>query len=188
MNSSLSEFIDELHLGRKSGLLSVTVKGANTLLKMYFRQGEVYHLTFGNCRGPNCLESVAGADLAQYFFMPDVALNVQDPDIPPVSAIVDLFRGKGSIFGSVSGAVSHEPAAGGGAGGDALLEKLKMALVRQIGPAGSKVMSRIVGQKWRASASPGKEDYLRLVDLLKNEIENAADQTEFVKEAKTIIA
>ena len=185
MKSTLSEFITELNLGKKSGLLSVTIKGANTLLKIYFRQGDIYHLTYGNCRGASCLEQAAGADLAEYFFMPDVALNVQDSDLPAVSSVIDLFKNQRAV-----GGVAHAPGGSAPAGrvGDAALEKLKMALVRQIGPAGAKVMSRIVDTRWHPSASPGKDDYFRLVDLLKNEIENAADQNEFVKEAKTILS
>jgi hypothetical protein len=189
MKAPLSEFIEDINRSKKSGLLSVTVKGANTLLKIFFRQGEAYHLTFGNCRGPSCLEQVAGVELAEYFFMPDVALNFQDSDLPPVSAIIDLFRRQGSVTAAAHGSSTSEHPSSSAKTGDSttVQEQLKMALVRQIGPAGAKVMSRIVGQKWHASASPAKEDYLRLIDLLKNEIESATDQNEFVKEAKSII-
>jgi hypothetical protein len=190
MKISLSEFIEDINSRKKSGLLSITVKGANTLLKMFFRQGEIYHLTYGDCRGSGCLEHAIGVELAEYFFMPDVSLNIQDPDLPPLSAIIELFRSQGTVMETAHGQGAMERPSTGGKIIDAssVQERLKMALVRQIGPAGAKVMSRIVGQKWHAPASPGREDYLRLVDLLKNEIENALDQNEFLKEAKAIIS
>ena len=190
MKISLSAFIEDINLSKKSGLLSITVKGANTLLKIFFRQGEIYHLTFGNCRGSGCLEHATDIELAEYFFMPDVSLNVQDPDLPPISVIIELFRNQGTVMETAqSQGASERPSTYGKIiDASSVQERLKMALVRQIGPAGAKVMSRIVGQKWRASASPGKDDYLRLVDLLKNEIESAGDQNEFLKEAKTIIS
>jgi hypothetical protein len=184
MKSTLSEFITELNLGKKSGLLSVTVKGANTLLKIFFRNGDIYHLTFGNCRGASCLEQAAGAEMSEYFFMPDVGLNVQDSDLPGVSSIVDLFRNQRAVGGAAQAATGSASA---GRPSDAAMEKIKMAFVRQIGPAGVKVMSRIVGAKWNPPPSPSKDDYHRLIDLLKSEIENAADQGAFVKEAKSIL-
>jgi hypothetical protein len=190
MKTSLSEFIGEINRTRKSGLLSVTVKGANSLLKLFFRQGEIYHLTFGNCKGPGCLEQVVGVELAEYFFMPDVSLTVQDVDLPPLSAIIELLRNHGPIqeIANPPGAATAKKAGGASVDAASVQERLKMALVRQIGPAGAKVMTKIVEQKWHASPTPSREDLTRLVELLKKEIENANDQNEFMKEAYTIIS
>ena len=54
-------------------------------------------------------------------------------------------------------------------------------------PAGAKVMARLIEQKWHASSPPTREEFLRLVDLLKDEIENPDDRNEFLKEAARII-
>jgi len=191
MKFSLSEFITELNLGKKSGLLSVSVKSANTLLKIYFRDGDIYHVTFGNHRGSKSIEQVTKFELAEYIFIPDISMNISDTDLPPVTAIAELFR-NGTAAGGVSSAsgTAERPAAAGGSAFSSaatVQERLKTALVRQIGPAGTKVMAKIVSTQWHAPATPGREDYLRLVDLMKAEIENADDQNEFVKEAKTFL-
>jgi hypothetical protein len=189
MTMSLSEFITEINRSRKNGLLSITVKGANTLLKLFFREGELYHLTFGNCKGAGCIARVIGNEFAEYFFMPEVSLNVEAGDVPPLAEIIQLFRGKagtqtappGSAVGGAQPVVKR---------GDlsSAQEQIKLALIRQIGPAGAKVMTKTAEQKWQAASPPSKNDFMLLIDLLKDEIDNADDRNEFVKEARAILS
>lgn len=190
MKKTLSEFIAEINQSRKSGLLSITVKGANTLLKLFFREGEIYHLTCGNVRGSGCLAQVTGNEFAEYFFMPDVALSVTDGDLPPLTDIIHLFRNH-------NGAVEAPPDPLLGRGqpprikrGDlsTAQEQIKLALIRQIGPAGAKVVKRIVEEKWKPSSPPARPDFLRLADLLKDEIESDEDRNEFLKETGEILS
>jgi len=189
MKKTLSEFITEINQSRKSGLLSVTVKGANTLLKLFFREGEIYHLTCGNAKGAGCLAQVAGNEFADYFFMGNVSLNVNDGDVPPLTDIIQLFGNH-----SAAGEVLSDPALGRGQQsikkGDLSMaqEQLKLALIRQIGPAGAKVVKKIVDEIWKPSSPPGKQDFLRLADLLKDEIESDEDRTQFLKETREILS
>jgi hypothetical protein len=190
MTTSLSEFIAEINRSRKNGLLSVTVKGANTLLKLFFREGELYHLTFGNCKGAGCLARVLGNEFADYFFMPEVSLNVQDGDLPPLTDLIQLFRGKSGTYAAPPDAAVTAGPPAAVKRGDLLTaqEQIKLALIRQIGPAGAKVMTRTVEQKWQSASPPSKNDFLLLIDLLKDEIENANDRNEFLKEARAILS
>ncbi len=190
MKTSLSEFIAEVNRSRKSGLLSITVKGANTLLKLFFREGEVYHATCGNVKGWGCMAQVSGHEFADFVFMPDVSLNIQEGDILPLTEIIQFFRTAGAVVETQPFpgprdipqlAVRTSSPAG-------MEEVLKLALTRQIGPAGAKVLRRIMEQQWQPASPPGREDFLNLVDLLKNEIENADDRNEFLKEARAILS
>lgn len=189
MKTALSEFIEEINRNRKSGLLSITVKGANTLLKLFFREGEVYHATCGNVRGSACLAQASGNDFAEYFFMPDIALNVLDENLPPLADIIRYFSDASS-----AAEVQLRPGTGGASRGQSVSgpptaqENLKLALIRQIGPVGAKVISRIVEQTWKASSPPTREELLQLIDLLKVEIENPDDRSVFVKEATAILS
>lgn len=63
------------------------------------------------------------------------------------------------------------------------LDLIKLALIRQIGPAGGKVMSRIVDGKWHASAPYSKEDIDALLNLLQNEIDDQEAKNAFMTEA-----
>ena len=189
MKTSLPEFIEEINQSRKSGLLSIPVTGANTLLKLFFREGEVYYLTCGNVKGVECLGQITGHECTQYFFMPNVSLNVHDESIPPLSDLIQLFKNAGTVVEAPShpgtGVSQPTPTKPGSA--TTTQENLKLALTRQIGPAGSKVMTRIVEQQWRPSSPPSKEDYLRLIELLKNEIENPDDRNTFYQEARAVL-
>jgi len=190
MKKSLSEFISEINQSRKSGLLSITVKGANTLLKLYFRDGEIYHLTCGNMKGKGCLAQMTETEFADYFFMPNVTLNVVDENLPPLADIIHLFR---NHRGTVETAPDPVAARGQPAGvkkGNLLSaqEQLTLALIRQIGPAGTKVSKRIVDEKWKSLSPPSRTDLLRLVNLFKDEIDSEEDRNEFLKETREIIS
>lgn len=191
MKTGLSEFITEINRSGKSGLLSIAVKGANTQLKLFFREGQLFHVTCGSVKGKECLAQAVGQEFSQYFFMPEVSLNVQDGNLPPLADIIRFFRAsdkavEASSFPETGG--SRPPGAQTAGVSAAAQENIKLALVRQIGPAGAKIMSRTIEQKWRASSPPAQEELLRLVDLLKDEIENPDDRNEFLKEAAKIIS
>lgn len=192
MKTGLSEFIAEIYEGRKSGLLSIAVKGANTQLKLFFREGQLYHVTCGSVKGKECLAQAVGQEFSQYFFMPEVSLNVQDGNLPSLADIIQFFKAadKAVEVPAHSGTGGSRPSGAQSGGGPpaAALEHLTLALVRQIGPAGAKVFSRTIEQKWRASSPATREDLIRLVNILKDEIENPDDRNEFLKEASTIIS
>lgn len=191
MKTGLSEFIAEINRSRKSGLLSIAVKSANTQLKLFFREGELYHVTCGNDKGVKCLAQVTGSEFTQFFFMPEVLLNVQDGNLPPLADVIQFFKAADTAMETpappVTGNIQHSHVQTGGISA-AAQENIKLALIRQIGPAGAKVMSRIIEQKWHASSPPTRDELLRLVDFLKDEIENPADRNEFLKETANIIA
>lgn len=189
MKTSLPDFIGEINRSKKSGLLSVNIKKANTLLKLYFRDGELYHIACGDSKGAACLTSVLGGDFSSYFFMPDVALQSSDSTLPPLEDIVRFFNNPTAAVevaphpGVSAGQPPRPPAAA-----TAALEALRLALIRQIGPAGAKVLSRIVEQKLNAASPPTRDDLRRLIDLLKQEIDNPADRDVFLKEANAIFS
>lgn len=191
MKTQLSEFIAEINRARKTGLLSITVKGANTQLKMFFREGDVYHVTCGHAKGAECLAQATVSEFAECFFMPEVSLNVHDGNLPPLADIIRFFKTAGTAVEvkQPDGKTAHptSPGAAGISDFGGIREELKTALIRQIGPAGAKVMARLIEQKWHASSPPTREEFLRLVDLLKDEIENPDDRNEFLKEAARII-
>jgi hypothetical protein len=191
MKTGLSEFIAEIYEGRKSGLLSIAVKGANTQLKLFFREGQLYHVTCGSVKGKECLAQAVGQEFSQYFFMPEVSLNVQDGNLPSLADIIQFFKAadKAVEVPAHSGTGGSRPPGAQTAGVSAAAqENIKLALVRQIGPAGAKVFSRTIEQKWRASSPATREDLIRLADILKDEIENPDDRNEFLKEAAKSIS
>jgi len=192
MKTSLPDYIIEINRNKKSGLLSIPVKGENKIkmLKLFFREGEVYHVACGDVKGWGCMAQMTASDFTDYFFMPDISLNVQDSNLPSLPVIIHYFKSAVAAVETAPGSqtVDSRPPGGTTVPSSAVHEKLKLALTRQIGPAGSKVLTRIVEQQWRPSSPPRKEDFLQLIEFLKNEIENSNDRNTFLKEAREILS
>ncbi len=190
MKTLLPDFIAEINRNKKSGLLSLTVKGANKLLKLYFREGEVYYVACGDAKGWGCMALVNGSEFAEYFFLPDVSLSVQDSDLPSVPDIIHYFKSGVTAVETAPGSqiADSRPPGGKSFPSSVVQDKLTLALTRQIGPAGAKVLKRVVEQQWHPSSPPRKEDFFQLIEFLKNEIENPDDRNTFLKEAREIFS
>ena len=190
MKNSVSDFIAELNRDRKSGLLSVTVKGANKLLKLFFRDGEIYYVACGDTKGWSCVAQATGHELTDYFFMPGVSFNSQDTSLPAAQDIIQYFKSASTSNGPIAVAkpAGKAPSNGHLLSSTIVMENLTMALTRQIGPAGGKVVKRIIEHQWHPSSPPSKDDYVQLIDFLKNEVENPDDRNLFIKEAREILA
>jgi hypothetical protein len=186
----LSDFIAELNRNRKSGLLSVTVKGANKLLKLFFREGELYYVACGDAKGWSCVAQAGDCESSEYFFMPDASFNVQDSNLPALQEIIHYFKSTATSGDSAAGAkvAGNSPANGKTGSSPGVLENITLALTRQIGPAGGKVVKRIVEQQWHPSSPPSKADYAQLIEFLKNEVENADDRNLFIQEARELLS
>jgi hypothetical protein len=183
VKTSLSDLITDINRTRKTGLLSINIRGSSNLFKMFFKEGETYHIAFGNYKGSECLSNLDTLDFSEYSFISDIKLDLKS-DIPPTAQIVQLFKVIGKVVeekgggGTVSPGVSLDVRIG---------EALKTALTRQIGPAGGKVFTRVVEGKWRPSSTPTRDNLIELIELLKNEIDDADGKNEFVKEARKIV-
>jgi hypothetical protein len=66
-------------------------------------------------------------------------------------------------------------------------EGLKVALIKQIGPIGGKIVEKIIQEKWTPSSPPVKEDFIKLIDLLKDEIDDPLSRKEFLTDANKLI-
>lgn len=183
MKTSLSDLIADINRTRKTGLLSINIRGSTNLFKMFFKEGEIYHIAYGNYKGHECLSNLDTLDFSEYSFISDIKLDLKS-DIPPTAQIIQLFKVIGKIVEEKGGG----GASSSGAGLDARIsEALKTALTRQIGPAGGKVFTKVVEGKWRSSSMPTRDNLLELIELLKGEIDDADSKNDFVKEARKIV-
>jgi hypothetical protein len=190
MKNSLSDFIAELNRNKNSGLLSIPVKGANKLLKLFFREGELYYVACGDSKGWSCVAQAGQCDVANYFYMPDASFNLQDNNLPALQDIIQYFKSASTAVDPGAGvkAAGSAQASGTTVASPAVLDAITLALTRQIGPAGGKVVKRIVEQQWHPASPPSKADYAQLIDVLKNEVENPDDRGLFIKEARELLS
>jgi hypothetical protein len=193
MEMTLFEVVADINRNKKTGILSIAIKGDDkNLLKMFFKDGDVYHLTCGSQKDADCVSKCDTMDFSSCSFLPNAKAEAsQNASLPPTSVIIQMLEKKNARV-VITGSFGEKAAPAGGVGTAAsgdfvrIREELKVALIRQIGPAGGKVLSKVIDEKWRV-ATPTKADLQKLVGLLKEEIEDAANQAQFAKDAEKII-
>jgi hypothetical protein len=183
MNILLAKIVADINEGRKTGVLTVLVKGGKHLLKLFFKDGEIYHLTCGNLRDNECVENIKSLELGDCMFLPDVKLDAKAAAVPPTAELIQKLRASAVMVESRLGTTGGRSASLEDSDDVRLLEEIKVALIRQIGPVGTKVMSRIVAEKWHASMPFSREDVETLINLLQNEIDDQDGRKAFIKEA-----
>lgn len=190
---TVSEIVSDIHQNRKTGLLSITIRGDNNQFKIFFKDGEVYHITCGGQKNTDCIKNFIDLDFSACFFVPGVKLDVVNANLPATSDIIQIFKAKGTAVEiKEPDGRAHQTSAAAPVVADfqkiqRIREELKVAFIRQIGPAGGKILSKIIDEKWQVS-SPSKADLMNLINLLKGEIEDGENRKVFVSEAEKIIS
>ncbi len=193
LEMTLSEVVADISQNKKTGILSIAIRGdAKNLFKVFFKEGTIYHLTCGNQKDSECLNYYDTFDFSSCSFLANAKSDVPHAvGLPATPEIVKLFQSK-----NIPIEIIHPDGKSASTGGvdaiapadyERIKEELKVALIKQIGPAGGKILTKIISEKWRV-LSPAKEDLQRLVALLKNEIEDDANKDQFTQDAERILS
>jgi hypothetical protein len=92
------QFADVVHgiyEAKKTGALYVTtVETSEDLVRIYFKNGEIYHIQYGSARGQDCLDIIQYYTLhsATYFEGVRAPERTPSPDLPPTRIIIALLR------------------------------------------------------------------------------------------------
>ena len=89
------DIIQELYDGKKTGALYVSiVEKSEDLVRIYFRNGEIYYIRYGSAVGKDCLDILEYYNLwgATYFDGIDAPKGAL-PDIPGTRQIISIIRG-----------------------------------------------------------------------------------------------
>jgi hypothetical protein len=192
MKMTLSEVVADINRGKKTGILSIAIQGDDkNLFKIFFKDGDVYHLTCGAQKDSDCLGQCDTLDFLSCSFLPNAKSDAaRSANLPVTSEIIRLLGAKKTLIEVLTPKGKTAPPGGqdAAASGDfaRIREELKLALIRQIGPAGGKAFMKIVDEKWRVP-SPTKADLQKLVGLLKEEIEDGENRTQFTRDAEKIL-
>lgn len=183
--ATLDSVVSDLSQKKKTGMLSVMVKVTNQLFKIYFADGVIYHLFYGDRRNSDCFIDFEKIEFSDCFFFSGAKANSSERINIPTSEIIRRIKAaKKSVVckdmgeGAVPEAFQDFPA---------LREKLKAALIRQIGPVGDVVFPKAV-EKWTAAGPPSRQGLGELVKLLVGEIDDPKNKAEFLAEANTIVS
>ncbi len=184
MITTLVNVVSDINQKKKTGMLSIMVKVSKQLFKIYFEDGEIYQILYGNLKNSDCLSDLERLEFADCFFFSGAKSNTVEKLNIPTSEIIGHLRATGKTVECkdlpANAAESLQASPG-------VQDKLKVALLRQIGPVAEIVFPKVIG-KWAAASPPTKQNLLELIELLKKEIDDPANSAEFVKEANKIIS
>lgn len=171
-----SDITAEIMQKKQTGLLSVVATNGKNHVKIFFSEGQIYYLLYGDLKNADCVAACETLEFSDCFFTNGVKVSANEKCTMETSRIIDELR---RCFDKGTARLS-------GASAD-MQGKLKVALVRQVGPIGEIVFQSILDQ-WQSSSSPTKQQVLQLVDLVAVRIEDEKSRKEFLNEAKSIIS
>jgi hypothetical protein len=90
-----ADVIQEIYKSKKSGALYVSMTEASEdLFKMYFSNGDIYHVQFGSAMGNDCLDIIEYYELNSATYFDGVSAPERLPSIhlPPTKIIIALIR------------------------------------------------------------------------------------------------
>jgi hypothetical protein len=183
--TTLASVVSDISQKKKTGMLSMMVKAVNQLLKIYFIDGEIHHMLYADQKDSACLDCLDTLEISDCFFLADVKSNLHGRISMPTSEIIER------LTASNKSVVCKDMGEGAVPAGlqdfSAIRDRLKAALIRQIGPVGDIVFPKAV-EKWTAASPPTKQGLSELVNLLKEEIDDPTSKAEFITEANQIIS
>ncbi|WP_353683359.1 hypothetical protein V4D30_05655 [Thermodesulfovibrio sp. 3907-1M] len=181
MKKNLADIIENLFKIKSTGLLTVNFSSEKNLLKFYLKNGEIYHISFGFQKGRRCLDEISFRQPVSYNFIPQISIDITSNDIPSTEDIIkNLQKLDKFVISSDSSFVQASEF-------QKIKDDIKTALIRQIGPIGGKITEKYINEKWVPSQPPSKEDFLNLIDMLKEEIEDPQSKREFLNEVNKIL-
>jgi hypothetical protein len=144
MPKPLADVIAELSRSGGTGILSVSVRNDEALLKIFFRGGTIYHITHGTCRDMECITKLPGLDIERGFFIPGARVDMPDQTLPPTEELISQIRNSEKIILWEESATSRMdssreagPSRTGGQGAivdAATIARMETELVNIVGP------------------------------------------------------
>jgi hypothetical protein len=93
-----ADLIEGIYGEKKTGALYVsTVETSEDLFRIYFKNGEIYHMRYGSASGSDCLDIVEYYTLHSATFFEGIRAPERIPsmNLPPTRIIITLLRGFG---------------------------------------------------------------------------------------------
>lgn len=178
MKKNIADIVKNLNDERQTGMLTVSLSNEKNLLKIYFKDGQIYHISFGIKKGIECLKELANKEPVSCNFIQQLTIDLKS-DVPSIENVLEILKSfnKYVVYGGADQNFDFSK----------IKEGVKIALIRQIGPIGGKITEKYIQEKWTPSTPPTKEDFLKLFDMLKDEIEDPVSRKEFLAEVNKLL-
>ncbi|MCS7163729.1 MAG: DUF4388 domain-containing protein [Thermodesulfovibrio sp.] len=177
MTKSLADVIEGLYKNKSTGVLTVIFSENKNLLKFYFKEGEVYHISFGLKKGIQCLYEIKFDNSFSCQFIPQISVNVESETLS-TEEIIKYLKSMNNFVNSESfSSLEFQK----------IKDAIKTALIRQLGPIGSKIIDKYIAERWILTTPPSRKDFFNLINFLKDEIEDPISKDEFLNEVSNFI-
>ncbi|MDX9715421.1 MAG: hypothetical protein RBT37_08335 [Dissulfurispiraceae bacterium] len=162
---NISDIIKKYYRTRETGLLSVKVVGQSHLLKIYFADGEIIHLSMGTCKNNECFNRLTDLTPAEHFFVKGVKApgTLGAPITETLLNFLDINKDLIDSIGSSSAAA------------DAVQTSKVSAAEREfldiIGPIGAVILDSLYSRfLYKKGAPMPSDDFNILIDSLAKEL------------------
>jgi hypothetical protein len=92
----LADVLQDYHGEKRTGVLFVAVKEkSENLIRIFFHDGQIQHVSYGQCSGKDCLEIMDCYEFTTAYFVPDMKAPAVSPDLPPTPQIIEQSRRAG---------------------------------------------------------------------------------------------
>ena len=202
----LADIVEEIQRFRQTGQLAVSITGVGNHYKIFFRDGDIYHLVCGKLSGAECLAALDVTDFAECFFLPNVRVEKPQGKVPPADLIIRRFREHGIRVErrNPMTAASQRPARAENAEapvsaplsspetlfgeGGSVRGRLEAALAKTIHDVGNKIVATAVEELNSRTTPPTSEEFFWLVERLKEELQGSEAWEGFLDEIEKVLS
>lgn len=91
-----ADVLQEYSAGKKNGALFVSVaEESENLIRFFFKDGNISHLSYGPVKGKDCLELLDCYNLGKAIYFDGMNAPLTSSDLPPTNAIIAMVRQSG---------------------------------------------------------------------------------------------
>lgn len=145
MDKDLADILQELSTEKRTGVLSISIRGDNNLLKFFFRDGAIYHVTYSACRNVECLIRLRALAVDKGAFMQGARVDAGHAITIATNDIIEQVRKLEKTIPWGLGAGAPAAAAAESLMNHADLQRLEEELLSMVGPAGSIIFEQASG-------------------------------------------
>lgn len=88
----LGDVLRECHEEKRTGVLFVAVKEkSENLIRLFFQEGEIRHVSYGSCNGKDCLDILDCYEFTTAYFVKDMKAPSSSADLPGTARIIEQF-------------------------------------------------------------------------------------------------
>ena len=91
----IADALQDIRTAKKNGALYISiVEQSEDLFRIYFRDGDIYHIRYGSALGKDCLELIEFYTLYSATWFDGITSpgNTTSPDLPSMDRIIEDLR------------------------------------------------------------------------------------------------